>query len=94
VAGDGGPGAGSGRDARALERVARGGVRSVAARPRGEKGEGRGGPGVGVPRGAREFVGSGPDRRVAAAAARAQRGRATCAARARLVEDRAGEIES
>jgi hypothetical protein len=43
-------------------------VRSAAARPKGEKREGRGGPGVGVPRGARELMGSGPDRRVAPAA--------------------------
>jgi hypothetical protein len=70
-----------------------GGVRSAAARLRGEKGEGRGGPGVGVPRGARELVGSSPDRRVAPAAARTRRGRATCAARARSVGDRAEERE-
>ncbi len=74
-------------------RETRGGVRSAAARPRGEKGREEGVPGVGVPRGARELVGSGPDRRVAPAAARARRGRATCAARARSVGDRAGERE-
>jgi hypothetical protein len=73
---------------------ARGGVRSAVARPRGEKGEGRGGPGVGVPRSARELMGSGPDRRVAPAAARVRRGWATCAARARSVGGGAGERES
>jgi hypothetical protein len=64
-------------------RETRGGVRSAAARPRGEKGREEGVPGVGVPRGARGLVGSGPDRRAAPAATRARRGRATCAARAR-----------
>jgi hypothetical protein len=71
--------------------VACGGARSAAAQSRGEKGEGRGVPDVGVPRGARGLVGSGPDRRVAPAATRARYGWATCAARARSVGDRAGE---
>jgi hypothetical protein len=71
-----------------------GGVRSAAARPTGEKGREEGVPGVGVPRGARELVGSGPDRRAAPAAARAQRGRATCAARARSVGRRQRGRES
>jgi hypothetical protein len=75
------------------ERRACGGVRSAVARPRGEKGREEGVLGVGVPRGARELVGSGPDRRVAPAATRARRGRATCAARARSVGDSAGERE-
>jgi hypothetical protein len=52
-----------GEKIRFLNGVARGGVRSAAARLRGEKGEGKGGPGMGVPRGARELVGSGPERR-------------------------------
>jgi hypothetical protein len=59
----------------------------------GKKGRGEGVPGVGVPRGARELVGSGPDRRVVPAAARVRRERATCAARAHSVGDRAGERE-
>jgi hypothetical protein len=63
---------------------------SGSAAGREKRGEG-GVPGVGVPHGTRELVGSSPDRQAAPAAARVRRGRATCAARARSVGDRAGE---
>jgi hypothetical protein len=52
--------------------AARGGMCSAAARPGGEKGRGEGVPGMGVPCGAQELMGFGPDRRAALAAARAR----------------------
>jgi hypothetical protein len=105
VAGGNGPGAGSGGEARALERRGRRGVEtggrveqrergasgSAAVRQRGkEEGKG-GGPGVGVPRGAGVPWGLAPISRRRQAAARARRSRATCAVRTLPAETERGE---
>jgi hypothetical protein len=107
VAGGSGPGAGSGEEARALERTGQRGVEmggrveqhergasgSAATRQRGKEVGKGGGPGVGVARGAGVPWGLAPTGVRRPAAARAWRGQATCAAHARAGRTERGERE-